>query len=171
MADILDQIDDTLSAVTESMERNRQRFDPFGPPPLRRFKGGIEEEAVEPGAVVEETGLPPGVMTEAQFERYLRDGWRIPLDELVEPDPDVTVMPACQFDELMAALDEPDDVPVLRRAAERRFRRVPDGDAQQPGAEAGLEAGGSGRHLSAVPVAASDATPAARPWWRPRWWR
>ncbi|MEU4831739.1 DUF1778 domain-containing protein [Streptosporangium sp. NPDC023615] len=34
--------------------------------------------------------------------------------------PDVTLMPAEQFDELLSSLDEPDDAPVLRRVARRR---------------------------------------------------
>lgn len=38
---------------------------------------------------------------------------------------DVTLMPAAQFDELMASLDEPDEVPALARLARqpRRFTR------------------------------------------------
>ncbi|MEU9836986.1 DUF1778 domain-containing protein [Streptosporangium sp. NPDC048047] len=41
--------------------------------------------------------------------------------------PDVTLMPAEQFDELLASLDEPDDAPALRRAASRRprYREAP----------------------------------------------
>ncbi|MCO5994065.1 type II toxin-antitoxin system TacA family antitoxin [Actinoallomurus rhizosphaericola] len=37
---------------------------------------------------------------------------------------DVTWMPADQFDELLATLDEPDDVPALRRAAARPRRYI-----------------------------------------------
>jgi uncharacterized protein (DUF1778 family) len=36
--------------------------------------------------------------------------------------PDVTLMPAEQFDELLASLDEPDEAPALRRAAQRQRR-------------------------------------------------
>ncbi|GAA1550763.1 hypothetical protein GCM10009827_084280 [Dactylosporangium maewongense] len=35
---------------------------------------------------------------------------------------DITLMPADQFDELMASLDEPDDMPGLARAFDRRWR-------------------------------------------------
>jgi uncharacterized protein (DUF1778 family) len=38
--------------------------------------------------------------------------------------PDVTLMPAEQFDELIAALDEPDEIPALRQAAARPRRYV-----------------------------------------------
>ncbi|MER6171697.1 hypothetical protein [Streptosporangium sp. NPDC001681] len=38
---------------------------------------------------------------------------------VAEPS-DVTPMPAEQFDELVASLDEPDEAPVLREAARRR---------------------------------------------------
>ncbi|MCW2944832.1 MAG: hypothetical protein JWR24_1549 [Actinoallomurus sp.] len=38
--------------------------------------------------------------------------------------PDVTLMPAEQFDELIAALDEPDEIPALRQATARPRRYV-----------------------------------------------
>ncbi|MFF5112377.1 hypothetical protein [Streptosporangium sp. NPDC000509] len=38
---------------------------------------------------------------------------------MAEPS-DVTLMPAEQFDELVASLDEPDEAPVLRQALRRR---------------------------------------------------
>jgi hypothetical protein len=49
MTDILSQIDATLDAVQESMRRNAERFDPFGPD-CRAVKGSSEEVS-EPAEV------------------------------------------------------------------------------------------------------------------------
>lgn len=49
--DILNTIDETLSAVTDSMQRNAARFDPFGPDP-KTFRRSITEEEPEPAEAV-----------------------------------------------------------------------------------------------------------------------
>ncbi|MEU4406822.1 DUF1778 domain-containing protein [Streptosporangium sp. NPDC023963] len=41
-------------------------------------------------------------------------------DRRVLARPDATLMPADQFDDLVASLDEPDEAPALRKAARRR---------------------------------------------------
>jgi hypothetical protein len=47
-----------------------------------------------------------------------------PVDAALEPGTDVTLMPAGQFDELLATIDEPAEAPALQRAFARRWRRL-----------------------------------------------
>lgn len=94
------------------------------------FKGksSIEDEAVEPEVFPAPLGPPVAtgnsspegrrqfVADVAAFHAAIVAGssWPPAVAD------DVTVMPADQFDDLMATIDEPDEMPALRRAAERR---------------------------------------------------
>lgn len=65
--------------------------------------------------------------------------WLEAFDALVAGD-DVTVMPAAQFDELMATIDEPDEAPALRRAFERRHPTMAEMNAASEAVRARREA-------------------------------
>lgn len=80
------------------------------PHDCERFKGknGIEEEESEPVAAVVEA---PYVCSHCGTVGGCNDPWT--------PPATITI-PADQFDELMATIDEPDEMPGLQRAAERR---------------------------------------------------
>jgi hypothetical protein len=190
VSDILHQIDATLAAVTESMERNRERFDPFGPLIPRWWTSGIEERAVEAVAVVEEPA--PGerafrqafVEIAAEREAALAFGVDSAADgsatmaiasmdsdghmrvEVVAPPVDAALQPDP---------DEPERTCILCDGSGRHDHLAPPPSPLYcAGCLRDITSSGVCTRCPEPPWAAemrARIARAGRPWWRPRWWR
>ncbi len=150
VADILDQIDAVLADVTSCQCGGGQAITDRSPSPWfadenhqarwdrRQVTSGIEEESAPVEAApplrladVAATAFEMRRRTPEERREYFAaerarrvaagapEVWLASFDALAGLE-DITVIPADQFDDLMATIDEPDDMPALRAIHERR---------------------------------------------------